>query len=58
MIFTDLHKQHGFAADLKIIEQFNLIRTPDLNEGATSIFVIYEFKETILNFSSNSLKKD
>lgn len=47
MIVTDLHKQHGFAADLKIIEQFNLIRTPDLNEGATSTFVIYEFKETI-----------
>ena len=52
MIAIDLSKQKTLDADLKVIKQINFTRNLD---GNTTFFIIEEVKETILDFSKETV---
>ena len=56
MMAIDLSKQETPDADLKAIQQINLIGNLDREADATMLFIIEELKETILDFSQGTVK--
>ena len=52
----DLSKQQSLDADQKAIQEINFTGNVDRNNGATMVFVIEETKETILDFSQETVK--
>ena len=54
-IEIDLSKQQTLEADLKAIQQINFTRNSDGARGA-AIFFIIEIKETVLDFSQETVK--
>ena len=57
MIAIDLGKQQALDADPKAIQKINFTGTLDRGEGATMFFIIKEGKETILDFSQETVKR-
>ena len=55
MIATDLRKQQALDADPRTMQQINFTGNLDRAEGATMFFII-EAKETILDFSQETVK--
>ena len=60
MIVADLNKQQALEAASKTIQQINFTgnvnRGEDVNDNATMFFIIKEAKETILDFSQETVK--
>ena len=56
IIAIDLGKQQALDADPKSIQQINFTGDLDRAAGATMFFIIEEAKETILNFSQETVK--
>ena len=56
MIAIDLGKQKALDADPKAIQKINFTGNLDRGEGAT-FFIIEEGKETILDFSQETVKR-
>ena len=56
MVETDLSKQQEVDADQKVIKQINFTRYLDRNRNTTMFFIIEEAKETILDFSWETVK--
>ena len=54
MIAIDLSKQQALDADPKGIQQINF--TGNLENNATSFFIIKESKETVFEFSLGTVK--
>ena len=54
MIAIDLCKQQALDADPKATQQINV--TGNLENNATTFFIIEEAKETVLDFSQETLK--
>ena len=54
-IEIDLSKQQTLEVDLKAIQQINFTRNSDGARGA-AIFFIIEIKETVLDFSQETVK--
>ena len=52
----DLSKQQSLDANQKAIQEINFTGNVDRNNGATMFFVIEETKETILDFSQETVK--
>ena len=57
MIAIDLGTQQALDADPKAIQKINFTGTLDRGEGATMFFIIEEGKETILDFSQETVKR-
>ena len=61
MIATDLSKQQALDADLKAIQQIsftrNLNRCEDENDNTTIFFITEEGKETIWDFSQETVRE-
>ena len=55
MIATDLRKQQALDADPRTMQQINFTGNLDRAESATMFFII-EAKETILDFSQETVK--
>ena len=56
MTATDLSKQQAHDTDPKVIQQINFTGNLDRAESATIFFLIEEAKETILDFSQETVK--
>ena len=56
MIAIDLSKQQALDADRKAIQLINFTANLDHDNGATTLFIIEEAKETILDISQGTLK--
>ena len=60
MIVIDLSKQQGLDADTKAVQQLNftgnLNRDEVFNDNSIMLFIIEELKETILDFSQETVK--
>ena len=56
MIAIDLSKQQVLDADLKAIQQIKFSGNLDREKSATSFFIIEEVKETISDFSQETVK--
>ena len=56
LIAIDLSKQQKLDADPKAIQQINLSGNLDREEGATLFFIIEKAKETVLDFSKETVK--
>ena len=56
MIAIDLSKQHALDADPRAIQQTNFTANLDRDEGATMFFIIEQAKETVLDFSQETVK--
>ena len=58
MIVIDLSKQQALDADPKAVQQINFTGNlnRDGNANATMFFIIEEAKETIVNFSPETVK--
>ena len=54
MTTIDLSKQQALDADPKVIQQINF--TGNLAQQATTFFIIEEVKETVLEFSQETVK--
>ena len=54
MIAIDLSKQQILEADPRVIQQINF--TANRTRGATIFFIIKEEKETVLDFSQETVK--
>ena len=52
----DLSKQQELAADPREIQQINFTANLDRNNGATMFFIIEEAKETVFEFSQETVK--
>ena len=57
MIAIDLGKQKALDADPKAIQKINFTGNLDRGEGATMFFINEEGKETILDFSQETVKR-
>ena len=55
-IAVDLSKKHKLDADPKAIQQINFTGNLDRAEGSTMFFIIEEAKETVLDFSKETVK--
>ena len=55
LIAIDLSKQQKLDADPKVIQQINFTGNLDRAEGATMFFIIEEAKETVLDFSKETV---
>ena len=55
MIAIDLSKQQALEADPRAIQQINFTENLDKN-GNTTVFIIEEAKETVLDFSEGTVK--
>ena len=53
---TRLSKQQVLDADPKAIQQINFIENLDQGAGETMFFIIEEGKETVLDFSQETIK--
>ena len=56
IIAVDLSKQQVFDADPRAIQQINFTANLDRAGNTTMFFVIEEAKETVLNFSQETVK--
>ena len=56
MIAIDLSKQQELDADPRAIQQINFTANLDRDEGATMFFIIEQAKETVLDFSQETVK--
>ena len=56
MIVTDLNKQQALDVDREAIQQINFTGNVDDNNNRLMFFIIYEVKETILDFSQEAVK--
>ena len=56
IIAIDLSKQQVFDADPRAIQQINFTANLDRAGNTTMFFVIEEAKETVLNFSQETVK--
>ena len=56
MIVIDLSKQIALDADLKAIQQINFTANLDRGGNTTMFFVTEDTKETILDFSRETVK--
>ena len=56
MIAIDLSKQQALDVDPKAIQQINFTRNLERAAGATMFFIIEEAKETVLDFSQETVK--
>ena len=56
MIVIDLSKQIALDADLKAIQQINFTANLDRGGNTTMFFVSEDTKETILDFSRETVK--
>ena len=56
LIVIDLSKQQKLDTDLKAIQQIKFNRNLDKAEGSTMFFIIEEAKETVLDFSKETVK--
>ena len=56
MIAIDLNKQQAFDADLKTIRQINFIVNIDLAGQTAMYFIIEQAKETVLDFSQETVR--
>ena len=56
LIAIDLSKQQKLDADPKAIQQINFTGNLDRAEGLTMFFIIEEAKETVLDFSKETVK--
>ena len=56
LIAIDLSKQQKLDADPKAMQQINFIGNLDRAEGVTMFFIIEEAKETVLDFSKETVK--
>ena len=56
MIAIDLSKQQGLDADPRAIWQINFTANLDRAENTTMFFIIEEAKETVLDFSQETVK--
>ena len=56
MIAIDLSKQQALDADPKAIQQINFTANLDRAGNTTMFFIIEEAKETVLDFSQETLK--
>ena len=52
----DLSKQQELDADPREIQQINFTANLDRNNGATMLFIIEETKETVFEFSQETVK--
>ena len=58
MIVIDLSKQQALAADPKAIQQLNFTENLEREGNSnTTLFIIEEVRETILDFSQGTVKK-
>ena len=55
LIVIDLSKQQKLDTDLKAIQQIKFNRNLDKAEGSTMFFIIEEAKETVLDFSKETV---
>ena len=56
LIARDLSKQHKLDVDPKAMQQINFIGNLDRGEGAALFFIIEEAKETLLDYSKQTVK--
>ena len=56
MIAIDLSKQQALDADPRAIRQINFTANLDRAENTTMFFIIEEAKETVLDFSQETVK--
>ena len=56
MIAIDLRKQQALDADPKAIQQINFTANLDRDGNTVMFFIIEEAKETILDFSQETVK--
>ena len=56
MIAIDLSKQQALDADPRAIQQINFTENLDRDENTTMFFIIEEAKETVLDFSQETVK--
>ena len=56
MIAVDLSKQQALDADPKAIQQINFTANLDRAGNTTMFFIIEEAKETVLDFSQETVK--
>ena len=56
MIAIDLSKQQALDADPKAIQQINFTANLDRDGNTRMFFIIEEAKESILDFSQNTVK--
>ena len=56
MVVIDLSKQIALDADLKPIQQINFTANLDRGGNTTMFFVTEDIKETILDFSRETVK--
>ena len=56
MIVVDLNKQQALDADPKAIQQINFTANLDRAGNTTMFFIIEEAKETVLDFSQETVK--
>ena len=56
MIAIDLSKQQALDADPRAIQQINFTANLDRDEGGTMFFIIEQAKETVLDFSQETVK--
>ena len=56
LIARDLSKQRKLDVDPKAMQQINFIGTLDRGEGAALFFIIKEAKETLLDYSKQTVK--
>ena len=56
MIAIDLSKQQALDADPRAIQQINFTVNLDMAGNTTMFFIIEEAKETVLDFSKETVK--
>ena len=56
MIAIDLSKQHVLDADPRAVQQINFTANLDRAGNTTMFFIIEEAKETVLDFSQETVK--
>ena len=56
LIARDLSKQRKLDVDPKAMQQINFIGTLDRGQGAVLFFIIEEAKETLLDYSKQTVK--
>ena len=56
LLTIDLSKQQTLNADPRAIQQINFTANLDRDEGATMFFIIEQAKETVLDFSQETVK--
>ena len=56
MIAIDLSKQQALDADPKAIQQFNFTANLDRSENTRFCFILEEAKETVFEFSQETVK--